>query len=232
MTQWEEDVVKNQQFTPKFSPDFYPHPWTYSFCGLHIQPPQITPLPLKVGTSHRELQHCRNLNRKVTILFRVDIFNRKTQLLIKFDSATFFSLLHVNDTVHCLHTQCLLIEWKHGQTRMHSSRMRTVCCSSRLRGVSGRGVFTRGCLAKGVSARGDVCPGGVSAQGGVGWGCHTHPPCEQNHRRLWKHYLAATTLRTVIRRLRLFIWPCVFCCEWHLTISLFLVVSGPEVNSF
>ena len=45
--------------------------------------------------------------------------------------------------------------------------MRTVRCSSHLGG--------------------GVCPGGV---------CHT-PPCEQNHRYLWKHYLASTTLRTV-----------------------------------
>ena len=49
-------------------------------------------------------------------------------------------------------------------TRMHSSRMRTVCCS--------------GCLPRGAV-------------------CHTHPPCEQNDRLLWKHYLVATTLRTV-----------------------------------
>ena len=42
---------------------------------------------------------------------------------------------------------------------MHSSRMRTVCCSSRLLGVS---VSARGkCLPGGVSAQGGVCPGGV-----------------------------------------------------------------------
>ena len=55
---------------------------------------------------------------------------------------------------------------------MHSSRMRTVRCSSRVLG----GV---GCLARGVSA----------------W--DTHPPCGQNDRQVSKHYLAATTLRTV-----------------------------------
>ena len=42
--------------------------------------------------------------------------------------------------------------------------------------------------------RGGGLPGGCLPQGGV---CHTPPPCEQNHRRLWKHNLAATTLRTV-----------------------------------
>ena len=51
--------------------------------------------------------------------------------------------------------------------------MRTVRCSSRLLGVS---------------VQEGVCPGGV-------W--QTSPPCGQNHRHLWKHYLAPTTLRTV-----------------------------------
>ena len=45
----------------------------------------------------------------------------------------------------------------------------------------------------GVPSKGEVSGWGVvSGQGGV---CHT--PCEQNHRCLWKHYLAATTLQTV-----------------------------------
>ena len=92
-------------------------------------------------------------------------------------------------------------------TRMHSSRMRTVRCISRLLGaVSARGGVCPGgvgCLpggmsARGVSAQGDacVCPGGgiclgVSAQGGV----YQTPPM---NRHLWKHYLAATTLQTAI----------------------------------
>ena len=47
-------------------------------------------------------------------------------------------------------------------TRMHSSRMRTVRCSSH-RGVSVREGLPGG---GGGVCPGDVCPGGVSAQGG------------------------------------------------------------------
>ena len=36
--------------------------------------------------------------------------------------------------------------------------------------------------------------GGLSAQGGL-----PDTPCEQNDRCLWKHYIAATTLRTVTK---------------------------------
>ena len=66
---------------------------------------------------------------------------------------------------------------------MHSSRMCTVRCSSRL-------------LWGEVSARGVVCPSAC-------W--DTHPlPREQKDRCLWKHNLSATTLRTVkIRRVLL-----------------------------
>ena len=93
-------------------------------------------------------------------------------------------------------------------TRMHSSRMRTIRCSGHL-GVSqhglGRGVYPSMDWAVGVCvsqhALGRGClPGGVSAQVR---GCLPHTPwqtpptCEQNHRCLWKHNLAATTLRTV-----------------------------------
>ena len=64
-----------------------------------------------------------------------------------------------------------------------------VCPGVSSQGVSAqdRGVCLGGCL-----------PGGVSAKGGSAWGGlqHTHTR-EQNHRRLWKHKLAATTLRTV-----------------------------------
>ena len=74
-------------------------------------------------------------------------------------------------------------------TRLHSSRMRT----ARALTVSPR-----------CSARGGVCSGGVSAPGGVsalGGGIpactEADPPCEQNHTRLWKHYLAPTSLRAV-----------------------------------
>ena len=57
-----------------------------------------------------------------------------------------------------------------------------------------------GCLPRGVSAQGVSARGGMSACGG---GCLPQcmlgytPLCGQNDRRLWKYYLAATTLRTV-----------------------------------
>ena len=119
------------------------------------------------------------------------------------------------------------------ETRIHSSKMCSVCCSSCLLRVSAggvstqegvcpgrmyaQGVCTHGMCAQGVSAKevsakeaclprgwvsvqgglsaqGGVCPEGVYAQGGV----YQTPPCEQNDRCWSKHYLAATTLRTVI----------------------------------
>ena len=52
-----------------------------------------------------------------------------------------------------------------------------------------------------VSAQGGVWLGGVCRGGLPGGVCPRRgclPPCEQNHRRLWKHNLAATTLRTVM----------------------------------
>ena len=67
-------------------------------------------------------------------------------------------------------------------TRKHSSRMRTVRCSGR-RGER--------CLSRGV------CPGGCLPGGCLPGG--KTPPCGQNDRRLWKYYLATTTLRTVIK---------------------------------
>ena len=67
-------------------------------------------------------------------------------------------------------------------TRMHSSRMRTARCSSHL---------LEGCLPR----QGGVCPGRECLPVGV---CRTSPPRGQNDRCLWKHYLATTTLRTVI----------------------------------
>ena len=63
------------------------------------------------------------------------------------------------------------------QTRMHSSRMRTIRCSGRV-------------PVEGLSAQGGVCVsvGGVSAQGGVCLGLclpgGRNPPCEQNHRQV------------------------------------------------
>ena len=83
-------------------------------------------------------------------------------------------------------------------------------------GVSARGVCPGGeGVCPGVSARG-VCPGGegvcqgvwgVCPEGGSTWrvpareclprGVSARLPSEQNHRKVQKHYLAATTLRTV-----------------------------------
>ena len=66
------------------------------------------------------------------------------------------------------------------QTRMHSSRMRTIRCSGRL---PGRGCLPRGCLPKGGGVcQGECMPGGVHL-----------PPCEQNHRQVPKDYLSATS---------------------------------------
>ena len=84
--------------------------------------------------------------------------------------------LHLCDNIY----DCEYVFWWNKKTRMHSSRMRTVRCSRRMLGL---GVLPRGW----VSAQGGVCPGVSAIQ-----------PRELNDRRLWKHYLAVTTLRTVI----------------------------------
>ena len=64
------------------------------------------------------------------------------------------------------------------------------------RGVSARRCLSRGCLSRGCLPRG-VSARGVSDLGGVcSGGCHNLH--EQNHRGLWKHNLAATTLQTVL----------------------------------
>ena len=80
---------------------------------------------------------------------------------------------------------------------MHSSRIHTVRCSSRLLGggVSARGgVCLGGCLP-----RVGVCPGGCLPRRCLPKGVSgiQPPPPGQNDRCLWKHYLTATTLRTV-----------------------------------
>ena len=68
------------------------------------------------------------------------------------------------------------------ETRMHSSRMRTVCCSSRLLGVGGPVCLPRRVYLQEVSASQGVSAWAVSAcQEGVylpGGGC-TPPLCEQ-----------------------------------------------------
>ena len=94
---------------------------------------------------------------------------------------------------------------KRFKTRMHTSRMRAVRCSSHLAaggvwrgGVSARGVCLPG---GGVSAQGGICLGGGLPRGVSAWGvwggvypegvsaqgvvCNTTPPpTEENHRRL------------------------------------------------
>ena len=96
-------------------------------------------------------------------------------------------------------------------TRMHSSRMRTVCCSRHWGDV-----WPGGCLV-GVSAHRGVCPGGVclggclprqfcpggcipSCTGWQGvcpnacWDTHTSPVDRILDTCLWRHYLSTTTL--------------------------------------
>ena len=95
-------------------------------------------------------------------------------------------------------------------TRRHSSRMCTIWCSGCrdggvCQGVSAQGgvclgsVCPGGCLPGGVSAQGVCLPRGLSARR-VCAPVHAgiHPPHKQNDKRLWKHYLSVTTLRTVI----------------------------------
>ena len=86
---------------------------------------------------------------------------------------------------------------------MHSSRMRTVRCSSRLlgEGVSAQGVYVWS---------GGVCPGGRGCLP-RGLCLSDTPPHEQNDRHLWKHYLALTTLRTVVNMYpALVVWTCMW----------------------
>ena len=78
------------------------------------------------------------------------------------------------------------------KARLHSSRMHTACALSVSPGMLCSG--GRGCLSQGVPA--------WSREGGV-WHPSMHwcrPPCEQNHRHLWKYYLAPTSLRAVKTR--------------------------------
>ena len=90
------------------------------------------------------------------------------------------------------------------KTRMHSSRMRTVRCSSRLlgRGVSAQGGVCLGvstCQGRGVSACQEGClPAGVgvSAQEGISacQGVYTSPLCGQTDTS--ENNLSATTVAT------------------------------------
>ena len=105
---------------------------------------------------------------------------------------------------------------------MHSSRMHIIHCSDywgSAQGVSAGGCLPRGCLSRGLSAwgcmprgvspgryqtrvsRGGVCPmggGGVCLPRGVSACTEADTtPCRQHDRQVLKHYLAATSLRTV-----------------------------------
>ena len=70
-------------------------------------------------------------------------------------------------------------------------------CASWGRGV----VLPGGCAAWGV-----CFPGGCASQRGVypsmHWGRHPHPVNRMTDRLLWKYYLAATSLRTVISQVK------------------------------
>ena len=73
---------------------------------------------------------------------------------------------------------------------MHSSRMRTVRCSSRLAGevcLPGGGVCPGGCLPGGCLARGMCAPGGGVCPGGC--------PCEQND---WQTGVKTLTCRNFL----------------------------------
>ena len=84
------------------------------------------------------------------------------------------------------------------ETKMHSRGMRTARLLTVSQHALGRGCVSqhalgRRCLPRrGVSVQeGGICPGGGWLPGGC-------LPCELNDRQVYKHYLAATSLRAVI----------------------------------
>ena len=84
----------------------------------------------------------------------------------------------------------------HYWTRMYCSRMRTICCRSCLpRGVSTQGCLPRECLPRGVCL-GGVCQGSVCLGGACLEGCLSRGWTESQTGV--KHYLATTTLQTVM----------------------------------
>ena len=85
------------------------------------------------------------------------------------------------------------------KTKMHSSKMRTVHCSGRWGGGSCIPACRGGGVCLGGLPSGGCLPGGVCARGCLPPPWRDTLPCEQNHRRLWKHNLTATMLRTAIR---------------------------------
>ena len=91
-----------------------------------------------------------------------------------------------------------------GHAWQDSSRMCTICSSGCWGGgghvsqhALGRGegyvsqhALGRGCLPRGMSVQGGVCPSAC-------WDTPPSPVNRMTDRRLWKYYLATTTLRTV-----------------------------------
>ena len=83
-------------------------------------------------------------------------------------------------------------------TGMHSCYI----CASRTARWKKRTPLSGEGLCPGVSVQGGSLSGGALSKGccclgGSPWQ-RPPAPCEQNHRRLWKHYLAATSLRAVV----------------------------------
>ena len=103
-------------------------------------------------------------------------------------------------------------------TRMHSSRMRTVRCS-------GCGGCIPACTGQGGASQQALDRGCIptcTGQEGVS------PPCEQNHRRLWKHNLASTTLRTV-KMFESMSWCSLkFLCQ-RVTVNFWYRIHGKKV---
>ena len=88
---------------------------------------------------------------------------------------------------------------------MWKIKTKTRLLSSRMRSARTLTVSPSMLCGRGVSAPGGSSPGGVCSWGGGIPACtEADPPCEQNHTRLWKHNLAQTSLRAVIKlKLRL-----------------------------
>ena len=187
--------------------------------GVHMTTALLKPRITVVATEGTRLQACSHCDSNDNFLC--------------FPLSSQYEHYHQFHDTHFFCCHCHQ-NWVHNdiKTRMHSSRIRTVHCSGACGGGGGAGCVSQlalgvgcipgctgqgGCLARGVSAWG-VSVQGVSALGvclprGVSaWGVSVTQPCEQNHRCLWKHNLAATMLQKVIMK----IMPLPWQCEWPL----------------